>query len=85
MRGILVCFIWCIGYLAAVFLTIGVKDKENRYNSIERAFTKVAFKLMGISINTKGLENIPVNEPRNFCHESPKFFGHKAFDSRLYP
>jgi len=64
--------IWCISYLVAVFSTIGIKDKEDKYNSIERAFTKITFRLMGINLNIKGLENIPDKEPVIFVsnHQS---------------
>lgn len=64
--------IWCIGYFVALFFTIGIKDKENKYNSIERVFTRITFKLIGISINIKGLENIPNKEPVIFVlnHQS---------------
>lgn len=64
--------LWCIGYFVALFFTIGIKDKENKYNSIERVFTRITFKLIGININIKGLENIPSKEPVIFVlnHQS---------------
>ena len=64
--------LWSTGYFVAIASTIGVKDKENRYNAIERKFTQISFRLLGINFDVKGLENIPDNEPVIFVsnHQS---------------
>jgi 1-acyl-sn-glycerol-3-phosphate acyltransferase len=64
--------LWSIGYFVAIASTIGVKDKEDRYNSIERKFTQISFRLLGINFDVKGLENIPDDEPVIFVsnHQS---------------
>ena len=66
------CLMWCMGYVITVFYAIGAKDKENKYNSIERIFSRFTFRLLGISIDIKGLENIPEKEPVIFVlnHQS---------------
>jgi len=64
--------LWSIGYLVSIISTIGVKDKENTYNAVERMFTRTSFRLLGINLNVKGLENIPDGEPVIFVlnHQS---------------
>ncbi len=64
--------LWSIGYLVSIISTIGVKDKENRYNAIERMFTRISLRLLGINLDVKGLENIPEGEPLIFVlnHQS---------------
>ncbi|MGR3293725.1 MAG: lysophospholipid acyltransferase family protein [Candidatus Scalindua sp.] len=64
--------LWSTGYFVAIASTIGVKDKEDRYNSIERKFTQISFRLLGINFDVKGLENIPDDEPVIFVsnHQS---------------
>jgi 1-acyl-sn-glycerol-3-phosphate acyltransferase len=64
--------LWSIGYLVSIISTIGVKDKENTYNAIERMFTRISFRLLGINLDVKGLENIPDGEPVIFVlnHQS---------------
>ena len=66
------CLFWCVGYVISVISTIGIKDKENKYNSIERAITRLTFKFMGVNIDVKGVENIPADEPVIFVlnHQS---------------
>ena len=73
------CLIWFIGYCITVVFTIGVKDKENRYNAIEREFTKITFKLIGINIDVKGRENIPDKEPVIFVANHQSFLDIKLF------
>ncbi|MBT6230041.1 MAG: hypothetical protein HOI47_25640, partial [Candidatus Scalindua sp.] len=51
--------LWSTGYVVSIVSTIGIKDKENKYNSIERKFTQISFRLLGINFDVKGLENIP--------------------------
>ncbi len=64
--------LWSTGYFVAIASTIGVKDKEDRYNSIERKFTQISFRLLGINFDVRGLENIPDGEPVIFVsnHQS---------------
>ena len=64
--------LWSAGYIVSIASTIGIKDKEDKYNSIERIFTKISFRLLGINFDVKGLENIPDNEPVIFVsnHQS---------------
>ena len=64
--------LWSIGYLFSLISTIGVTDKENTYNAIERTFTRISFRLLGINLDVKGLENIPDGEPVIFVlnHQS---------------
>jgi 1-acyl-sn-glycerol-3-phosphate acyltransferase len=65
--------LWSMGYFISIISTIGIKDKEDKYNSIERAFTKITFKLIGINIDIKGLENIPDKEPVIFVSNHQSF------------
>jgi len=64
--------LWSIGYLISIIFTIDVKDKENRYNAIERMFARISLRLLGINLDVKGLENIPDGEPVIFVsnHQS---------------
>jgi 1-acyl-sn-glycerol-3-phosphate acyltransferase len=64
--------LWSTGYIISIVSTIGIKDKEGIYNSIERKFTQISFRLLGINFDVKGLENIPENEPVIFVsnHQS---------------
>jgi len=65
--------LWSIGYFISIVFTVGIKDKEGKYNSIERAFTKITFKLIGINIDIQGLENIPDKEPVIFVSNHQSF------------
>lgn len=65
--------LWSVGYFICIISTIGIKDKEDKYNSIERAVTKIAFKLIGINIDVKGQENIPDKEPVIFVSNHQSF------------
>ncbi|HLG30342.1 MAG TPA: lysophospholipid acyltransferase family protein, partial [Candidatus Brocadiales bacterium] len=58
--------------LTAAILSLGAKNKENIFNTIERVFSRIAFKLLGMKIEIQGLENIPKNEPVIFIsnHQS---------------
>lgn len=66
------CLLWSAGYVIAVISTVGIKDKENKYNSIERMFSRITFRLIGVNIDVSGLENIPDKEPVIFVlnHQS---------------
>jgi len=65
--------LWSTGYVVSIVSTIGIKDKENKYNSIERKFTQISFRLLGINFDVKGLENIPENEPVIFVSNHQSF------------
>ena len=64
--------LWSSGYVVSIVSTIGIKNKEDKYNSIERKFTQISFRLLGINFDVKGLENIPEKEPVIFVsnHQS---------------
>ena len=63
---------WLFSILTAAILSLGAKDKENIFNTTERVFSRIAFKLLGMKIEIQGLENIPKNEPVIFVsnHQS---------------
>lgn len=65
--------LWSIGYFVSIISTIGTKDKESRYNAIERMFTRISFRLLGINLEVKGLENIPDDEPVIFVSNHQSF------------
>ena len=69
---IVIVVLWSSGYFVSIVSTIGIKDKEGKYNSIERKFTQISFRLLGINFDVKGLENIPEKEPVIFVsnHQS---------------
>src|SRR3989304_3786100 len=64
--------LWIFSTLMAAILTRDTKDKENIFNTIERLFSRIAFKLLGMKIEIQGLENIPRDEPVIFIsnHQS---------------
>ncbi len=70
---IVIIALWSSGYFVSVVSTIGMKDKEGKYNSIERKFTQISFRLLGINFDVKGLENIPENEPVIFVSNHQSF------------
>ena len=71
---LVICLLWFAGYLVLLVSPFGVKDRESRYNSVERKFTKIAFWFLGVKIDTKGVENIPVHEPVIFVSNHQSFF-----------
>ncbi|GIK11325.1 MAG: 1-acyl-sn-glycerol-3-phosphate acyltransferase [Candidatus Brocadia sp. AMX2] len=64
--------LWMLSTLTAVILSMDTKEKENVFNAIERFFSRIAFKLLGMKVEIQGLENIPRNEPVIFIsnHQS---------------
>ncbi|HHT9107352.1 MAG TPA: lysophospholipid acyltransferase family protein [Candidatus Wunengus sp. YC63] len=64
--------LWIFSTLMAAILTLDTKDKENIFNTMERVFSRIAFKLLGMRIEIHGLENIPRDEPVIFIsnHQS---------------
>ncbi len=65
--------LWSSGYLASIVSTVGINDKEDKYNAIERIFTRISFRLLGINFDVKGLENIPKDEPVIFVSNHQSF------------
>ena len=65
--------LWFAGYFVSIISTIGIKDKEDKYNSIERMFTQISFRLLGINFDVKGLGNIPDDEPVIFVSNHQSF------------
>ena len=65
--------LWSSGYVVSIVSTIGIKNKEDKYNAIERKFTQISFRLLGINFDVKGLENIPENEPVIFVSNHQSF------------
>ena len=70
---IVIVALWSTGYFVSIVSTVGIKDKENKYNYIERKFTQISFRLLGINFDVKGLENIPKNEPVIFVSNHQSF------------
>ena len=64
--------LWMFSTLMAVILSIDTKKKENVFNTIERVFSRIAFKLLGMQVKIQGIENIPKDEPVIFIsnHQS---------------
>ncbi len=64
--------LWIISTLMAIILSIGMKEKENVFNALERVFSRIAFKFIGMKVEIQGVENIPGNEPVIFIsnHQS---------------
>ena len=75
--------LWIFSTLMAVILTLHTKDKENIFNSIERVFSRIAFKLLGMKIEIQGLENIPRGRASHLYLKPSKYDGYQTF-SRLY-
>jgi len=64
--------LWVISTITSVILSMDIKHKENVFNATERLFSRFAFKLLGITVDIKGLEHITQNEPVIFIsnHQS---------------
>ncbi len=64
--------LWMLSTVTAVILSIDTKEKENVFNTTERFFSRIAFKLLGMKVEIQGLENIPRDEPVIFIsnHQS---------------
>ena len=54
--------LWIISTMTAAILSIDTKGKEKVFNTIERFFSCIAFRLMGIKVEIQGIENIPKDE-----------------------
>ena len=70
---IVIVALWSSGYFVSIVSTIGITNKEEKYNAIERKFTQISFRLLGINFDVKGLENIPENEPVIFVSNHQSF------------
>lgn len=64
--------LWIFSTFMAVILSMDTKDKECIFNTVERFFSRIAFTLMGMRIEMRGVENIPQDEPVIFIsnHQS---------------
>lgn len=64
--------LWMLSMLTAVILSMDTKEKENVFNTMERVFSRIAFKFLGMRVEIQGIENIPENEPVIFIsnHQS---------------
>lgn len=64
--------LWIFSTFMAVILSMDTRDKEYVFNTVERLFSRIAFILMGMKIEIKGVENIPQDEPVIFIsnHQS---------------
>ncbi|MDG6027577.1 MAG: 1-acyl-sn-glycerol-3-phosphate acyltransferase [Candidatus Brocadia sp.] len=64
--------LWMLSTLTAMIVSMDTKRKENAFNTIERVFSRIAFKLLGMRVIIQGRENIPENEPVIFIsnHQS---------------
>lgn len=64
--------LWLLSILTAVILSIDTREKENVFNAIERFFSRISFKLLGMRVEIQGIENIPRDEPVIFIsnHQS---------------
>ncbi|HHT9109944.1 MAG TPA: lysophospholipid acyltransferase family protein [Candidatus Brocadiaceae bacterium] len=69
---LLFVFIWMLSTLTALILCVDTREKERVFNAVERFFSRIAFKLLGMHVEIHGLENIPRNEPVVFIsnHQS---------------
>lgn len=56
----------------SIVVSMDVSEKEHTFNAIERYFSRIALKLLGMKIETEGVENIPQGEPVIFIsnHQS---------------
>lgn len=64
--------LWIISTLTAVIVSLDTREKEKAFNTIERFFSRIAFRLLGMRVEIQGLENIPKDEPVIFIsnHQS---------------
>ena len=56
----------------SIVVSMDVSEKEHIFNAIERYFSRIALKLLGMKIEIEGVENIPQVEPVIFIsnHQS---------------
>lgn len=65
-------FLWLFSTFIATILTLGTKNKESVFNKVERIFSRIAFRLIGMNVEVSGVENVPKDEPVIFVsnHQS---------------
>ncbi|HHT9159327.1 MAG: hypothetical protein A2099_06130 [Planctomycetes bacterium GWF2_39_10] len=54
--------LWILSTFTAIILSIDTKNKEKVFNTIERFFSCISFRLLGIKVEIQGVENIPKDE-----------------------
>ncbi|HHT9151896.1 MAG TPA: hypothetical protein ACFYEG_10785, partial [Candidatus Wujingus californicus] len=54
--------LWMFSTFTALILSFDTKNKERVFNTIERFFSRIVFRLLGMKVEIHGLENIPRNE-----------------------
>jgi 1-acyl-sn-glycerol-3-phosphate acyltransferase len=54
--------LWLLSIFTALILSVDVENKEKVFNVIERFFSRIAFKLIGMRVEIQGTENIPKDE-----------------------
>ena len=59
---ILFVSLWMFSTFTALILSFDTKNKERVFNTIERFFSRIVFRLLGMKVEIHGLENIPRNE-----------------------
>lgn len=64
--------LWVLSILTAVILSVDARNKERVFNTIERFFSRIAFKFLGMEVKIQGVEHIPMDEPVIFLsnHQS---------------
>ncbi|MEK7297159.1 MAG: lysophospholipid acyltransferase family protein [Planctomycetota bacterium] len=64
--------LWLSSILTAIVLSMDTREKEHVFNTIERYFSRIAFKLLGMKVEIEGVEHIPQGEPVIFIsnHQS---------------
>ncbi|MGQ3685179.1 MAG: lysophospholipid acyltransferase family protein [Candidatus Loosdrechtia sp.] len=55
-------FLWILSTLTSLVLSVDSNNKEKVFNVIERFFSRIAFKLIGMRVEIQGTENIPRDE-----------------------
>ncbi|OHB74022.1 MAG: hypothetical protein A2W17_09865 [Planctomycetes bacterium RBG_16_41_13] len=65
-------FAWMLATFLSILLSMDTKNKEKVFNTMERVFSRISFKIIGMKVALEGLENIPKNEPVIFIanHQS---------------
>ena len=69
---LLFILLWLFSIFMSIVVSMDVSEKEHIFNAIERYFSRIAFKLLGMKIEIEGVENIPQGEPVIFIsnHQS---------------
>ena len=69
---LLFILLWLFSIFMSIVVSMDVSEKEHIFNAIERYFSRIALKLLGMKIEIEGVENIPQGEPVIFIsnHQS---------------